>query len=90
MVLWSRLLVTKSLAAEVYAPNENKINESIPLVNNTAGVREGGDANRTREAGDRDEIPAASLFCSQQSTLNFLKCTCILKYTGQSSLCLVL
>ena len=78
------------LLPRCHAPNENKINESIPLVNNTAGVREGGDANRTREAGDRDEIPAASLFCSQQSTLNFLKCACISKYTEQSSLCLVL
>jgi len=38
------------------APNEKEISHGYRLENNTAGVRKREDENRTREAGNRDEV----------------------------------
>jgi hypothetical protein len=49
-------MTAHSSAKSFVRSNEKEISHALASKDNTAGVREREDANRTREAGNRDEV----------------------------------
>jgi hypothetical protein len=56
------VLFNNSLNREILSALTRQTQPPLSLQNNTAGVREREEANRTREAGNLDEVQAAASF----------------------------